>query len=299
MSIDNDSISEMKQKLGLDPDLNKKRQHNSMASIPKNQMSVEEKLPLKRKGLNKDLREIYRSIINSKDHGNYQELACKLTEKEKPKEKVIIKGFKSKQQELKNMMKEEEAQLIEENIKAKGIKDFQKKIALYNITHGSYLIPPEDKYNSTHSVGKVPKFTETPKIVFDPRASINSLVSKGSILGKSPVNNNSPLQRGSTTKSGVIQIMRDFELEDRVDSNKASRRSKENFFVEEKPRQISQASDLRRMRDLEQKIPRKKTLNENEELALKAVKEGNERELWSLLETHPELIKTVDNVREF
>jgi len=229
---------------------------------------IEEKLPLKRRGLNQDLRDAYRNIINSKEHGNFKDVIPKLTEKEKskspPRPRMKTEYMFEKNLEMERKEAEKEDIRVMEEINKKAVNDFQRKINLYNITKGSYIVNPDEKANSARNVGKIKRLGNSTKPAAGPsKLSFRAIIPKRSSIP--PFTGLSPPkyyyyyeQPPQTQKAYAVSSSQPLLKPEKVDNNQSKEEKSvnqdtsldENEMKEEKPEDKKKAIGTVRSDDM-------------------------------------------------
>ena len=350
----NRSISDTKTKI-ISPDVSIINQSiakgDPMTSMNVSQKKIsiieEKQLPLKRRGLNQDLREAYRNIINSKDHGNFNNAIPKFTDKEKskspPRPKMKTEYMFERNLEIERKEAEKEDIRAMEDINKKAVGDFQRKINLYNLTKGSYLVNPDEKANSDRNVGKIKRFGNSTKPAAPSKPFFQAILPKRSSIppftGISPpkyyyyiekpqpqsqkarhvTSSSQPLLKPEKVHNSQLKeeksVNQDTSInETEMNEEKAEEKKKKIgtirsddmaaisplFKMKSDPEDKRAADfDLQKIRSLADLIPKKRILNKDEETFFKMIKDGEEYDVQSTLDVHPDLVKILDNVTAF
>ena len=295
----------------FDP-LNTKEDANTELYSTKKTTSFEVKLPLKRRGLNNDMREAYRAVISSKAHGSFSSLAPQedrdsyLKSVQKMKE-TNMSLFRHKDGDQKDNNQDEER--VMDDINKKGLRDFHRKIALYNFMKGNYLVEPENKEDLRADLGLKKRLVSPLKSTKDLNKDFSTASDR-------------VIQQTQNLSFGVLKVGRDInktrvnkpkddlknpkstkELEQNADSSDdESQRTKvlkkvgNNSLLTIAQKTESEEQDLKRMKELSGFIPAKKKLNDEEKLLFRLVKDGNDSDLDYKLGRSTEFVNTMDSV---
>lgn len=279
-------------------------------SSPKKTIIIEEKLPLKRRALNSDIKEAYRAVINSKEHGAFHDLPQKSFDKDpaaspqlRNKNKKISYIDHAKELEKKEREKEEER--LADEIKNRGVGDFHRKIALYNFIRGNYLVEPDNEIDFKPSAASHRKIVVPVKVQKEQKKDFLAQLGQ-SLSMNSHYMNSRAHSRDSFEKSEMMNSRRMDEREynrrygDDYDGGSSKREEgKEAKEDTVKMKESTMEADLKKMQQLGNVLTARKPLSENEQQVFKLVKDGNEQDLGYLLAKFPELVKAEDNVRFF
>ena len=276
--------------------------------------SFEVKLPLKRRGLNKDMREAYRAVISSKVHGNFSSLAPQedresfLKSVQKMKEKTCMSFYRHKDGDQKDANQDEER--VMDDINKKGLRDFHRKIALYNFMKGNYLVEPENKEDLRADLGlrkrlvsplKHPQdlikdfSTASDRVIQQTQNLSFGVLKVGRDITKSRVNKPKDGLNGNSKATKGSEHNTD-SSDDESQRTKALKRIRNPpmLTIAQKTANIEQ--DLKRMKELGGYIPAKKIFNDEEKLLFRLVKEGNDSDLAYNLGRSAEFVNAMDSV---
>lgn len=308
LSHPNKSVPDIQVKIGSEPSPNNRLITNrspvtSIVSLssPKKTIIIEEKLPLKRRALNSDIKEAYRAVINSKEHGAFHDLPQKSFEKDPvpfspPRNKNKKGSYVDHAKELEKKEREKEEEKLAEEIKTRGVGDFHRKIALYNFIRGNYLVDPDNEIDFKPAAASHRKIVVPVKAQKEPKKDL--LASFGQYM------NSRAHSRDSFEKSEMMNSRRIDEREyrkfgeDNDGAGASSKRAEANQDTV-KMKEATIQNDLKKMQELGNLLSSRKPLSENEQLVFKLVKDGNEQDLGYLLARNNELVKAEDNVRFF
>ena len=273
-------------------------------SSPKKTIIIEEKLPLKRRALNSDIKEAYRAVIHSKEHGVFHDLPQKSFEKDplaspQPRNKNKKISYIDQAKELEKKEREKEEERLADEIKARGVGDFHRKIALYNFIRGNYLVEPDNEIDFKPSAASHRKIVVPQKVQKEPKkdflASFGQNLSMPSHYMDSRAHSRDSFERSEMMNSRRIddrEYRRSGEDNDGGSSKRAE--AKEDTV---KMKESTMEADLKKMQELGSFLSARKPLSENEQLIFKLVKDGNEQDLGYLLAKNSDLVKAEDNVR--
>jgi len=323
-----------------------KLDHTTSGNMSLKKISIiEEKLPLKRRGLNQDLRDGFRNIINSKEHGIFKDVIPKLTVNDKdqnskspPRPQKKTEYMFEKNSQMERLEAEREDALAVDEINKKAVHDFQRKINLYNLTKGSYIVNPDEKSNSARNVGKVRRLGNSTKPAGPSKPFFQAILPKRSsippFVGLSPPKYYYYIEppKAQTTKNAYSQqyapalkpqsmnmsqskveeeeggSLDDVDGEERQEDKKkaiGTVRSDDMaaisplFKMKNDPEDKNAAEfDIQKIKSLADLIPKKRLLNKDEETFFKLIKDGDEDEVISILGMQPEIVRILDNRNE-